>query len=301
MFSILLLPRLLPARLCQRVRRIDPGAVQGAEDRAERGAGLALLRRHPGPQRRRTALPLPLRQEPGTLRARSTGTWPLPAPPASPGSRPPSTNWKRTKRSANRSSTPLTPRWPLTSRSSICWRSSPRTTASSDWQNAVQKPLNGLESRLLLRLPPDPARPMSRSWTAPKHRPSWSGSSPPPARNRSTGVTASNAAAPTSPFPVPASSSTSPARSSPRPNAPAPTASWSPAPCATPTSTSARKRSKRPAAKDYNMPVLYMTQLLALAAGVSTNKLGFDSMMVSPLPLLKEKTITVRQLRTLRL
>lgn len=39
----------------------------------------------------------------------------------------------------------------------------------------------------------------------------------------------------------------------------------------------------------YNMPVLYMTQLLALAAGVSPGKLGFDSMMVSPLPLLKEK------------
>ena len=41
----------------------------------------------------------------------------------------------------------------------------------------------------------------------------------------------------------------------------------------------------------YNMPVLYMTQLLALAAGVSTNRLGFDSMMVSPLPLLKEKEL----------
>ena len=39
----------------------------------------------------------------------------------------------------------------------------------------------------------------------------------------------------------------------------------------------------------YNMPVLYMTQLLALAAGVATNRLGFDSMMVSPLPVLKEK------------
>ncbi|NJD92242.1 MAG: heterodisulfide reductase subunit B [Geobacter sp.] len=39
----------------------------------------------------------------------------------------------------------------------------------------------------------------------------------------------------------------------------------------------------------YNLPVLYMTQLLALGAGVSAKKLGFDSMMVSPLPLLKEK------------
>jgi heterodisulfide reductase subunit B len=39
----------------------------------------------------------------------------------------------------------------------------------------------------------------------------------------------------------------------------------------------------------YGMPVFYMTQLLALAAGVAANKLGFDSMIVSPLPLLKEK------------
>lgn len=41
----------------------------------------------------------------------------------------------------------------------------------------------------------------------------------------------------------------------------------------------------------YNMPVLYMTQLLALAAGVSSSRLGFDSMMVSPLKLLKEKQL----------
>lgn len=41
----------------------------------------------------------------------------------------------------------------------------------------------------------------------------------------------------------------------------------------------------------YNMPVFYMTQLLALAAGVSSSKLGFDSMIVSPLPLLKEKEL----------
>ncbi|ABQ24366.1 CoB--CoM heterodisulfide reductase iron-sulfur subunit B family protein [Geotalea uraniireducens] len=41
----------------------------------------------------------------------------------------------------------------------------------------------------------------------------------------------------------------------------------------------------------YNMPVFYMTQLLALAAGVPAAKLGFDSMMVSPLPLLKEKNL----------
>ncbi len=39
----------------------------------------------------------------------------------------------------------------------------------------------------------------------------------------------------------------------------------------------------------YGMPVFYMTQLLALAAGVPPKKLGFGSMIVSPLPLLKEK------------
>jgi heterodisulfide reductase subunit B len=41
--------------------------------------------------------------------------------------------------------------------------------------------------------------------------------------------------------------------------------------------------------EQYNMPVFYMTQLLALAAGVAPTKLGFDSMMVNPLPLLQEK------------
>lgn len=41
----------------------------------------------------------------------------------------------------------------------------------------------------------------------------------------------------------------------------------------------------------FGMPVFYMTQLLALAAGVAPKRLGFDSMMVSPLPLLKEKKL----------
>jgi heterodisulfide reductase subunit B len=41
----------------------------------------------------------------------------------------------------------------------------------------------------------------------------------------------------------------------------------------------------------FGMPVFYMTQLLALAVGVSPEKLGFDSMMVSPQPLLKEKQL----------
>jgi heterodisulfide reductase subunit B len=39
----------------------------------------------------------------------------------------------------------------------------------------------------------------------------------------------------------------------------------------------------------YGLPVFYMTQLLALAAGVSPRKLGFDSMIVNPAPLLREK------------
>ncbi len=41
--------------------------------------------------------------------------------------------------------------------------------------------------------------------------------------------------------------------------------------------------------EQYGMPVFYMTQLLALAAGVPPKKLGFGSMIVSPVPLLKEK------------
>ena len=41
----------------------------------------------------------------------------------------------------------------------------------------------------------------------------------------------------------------------------------------------------------FAMPVFYMTQLLALATGVSPGRLGLESMMVSPLPLLKEKQL----------
>ena len=41
----------------------------------------------------------------------------------------------------------------------------------------------------------------------------------------------------------------------------------------------------------YGMPVFYMTQLLALAAGVPAGKLGFDSMITNPVPLLKEKNL----------
>ena len=41
----------------------------------------------------------------------------------------------------------------------------------------------------------------------------------------------------------------------------------------------------------YAMPVFYMTQLLALAAGVAPGKLGLESMITNPVPLLKEKKL----------
>ena len=41
----------------------------------------------------------------------------------------------------------------------------------------------------------------------------------------------------------------------------------------------------------FGLPVFYMTQLLALAVGVAPGKLGFDSMIVNPVPLLKEKQL----------
>jgi heterodisulfide reductase subunit B len=41
----------------------------------------------------------------------------------------------------------------------------------------------------------------------------------------------------------------------------------------------------------YGMPVFYMTQLLALAVGIAPAKLGLESMIVDPLPLLKGKNL----------
>ncbi|MCM2263965.1 MAG: CoB--CoM heterodisulfide reductase iron-sulfur subunit B family protein [Desulfuromonadales bacterium] len=41
----------------------------------------------------------------------------------------------------------------------------------------------------------------------------------------------------------------------------------------------------------FGLPVFYMTQLLALAVGVRPSKLGLDSMIVNPEPLLKEKNL----------
>ena len=43
--------------------------------------------------------------------------------------------------------------------------------------------------------------------------------------------------------------------------------------------------------EEYHMPVFYITQLLALACGVSPGKLGFNSMIVNPTLLLKEKNL----------
>jgi heterodisulfide reductase subunit B len=41
----------------------------------------------------------------------------------------------------------------------------------------------------------------------------------------------------------------------------------------------------------YGMPVFYITQMVGLAVGVSASRLGLESMMVSPMPLLKEKKL----------
>jgi heterodisulfide reductase subunit B len=41
----------------------------------------------------------------------------------------------------------------------------------------------------------------------------------------------------------------------------------------------------------FNLPVFYLTQLLGLACGVSPVRLGLDSMMVDPKPLLKAKKL----------
>jgi heterodisulfide reductase subunit B len=52
-----------------------------------------------------------------------------------------------------------------------------------------------------------------------------------------------------------------------------------------------QKEIEEASGEEYNMPVFYITQLLALAVGVNPGKLGFGSMIVSPLPLLKEKEL----------
>jgi heterodisulfide reductase subunit B2 len=42
---------------------------------------------------------------------------------------------------------------------------------------------------------------------------------------------------------------------------------------------------------NYDTPIFYITQLAALAMGVATDKLGFESVIVDPRPLLKEKEL----------
>ena len=43
--------------------------------------------------------------------------------------------------------------------------------------------------------------------------------------------------------------------------------------------------------KNFNIPILYFTQLVGLALGVEPKKLGFQKHIVNPIPLLKEKGI----------
>ena len=52
-----------------------------------------------------------------------------------------------------------------------------------------------------------------------------------------------------------------------------------------------QKEIEEASGEQYGMPVFYMTQLLALAAGVPVGKLGLDSMIVSPQPLLKQMNL----------
>jgi heterodisulfide reductase subunit B len=42
---------------------------------------------------------------------------------------------------------------------------------------------------------------------------------------------------------------------------------------------------------DYDLPVFYLTQLVALALGVPAGNLGFDALIVSPQKLLKENKL----------
>jgi heterodisulfide reductase subunit B len=41
----------------------------------------------------------------------------------------------------------------------------------------------------------------------------------------------------------------------------------------------------------YGLPIFYITQMVGLAVGVPATRLGLESMMVNPLPLLKEKKL----------
>jgi len=43
--------------------------------------------------------------------------------------------------------------------------------------------------------------------------------------------------------------------------------------------------------KEYRMPILYITELMALAFGLDEEKLGLEINYVDPMPLLKEKSL----------
>ena len=191
---------------------------------------------------------------------------------------------------------PWTAPSPSISRSSISWRSSPRTTGWSAWRGRWQKPLTGLKVACyygcLLTRPPEV--------------PNLDCAEAPTIMERVIGAAGAETVAWSHRLECCGANFTLSrpgvvlqalrARSWPPPRPPAPTASWSPAPCATATWTSGRKRSKRHTGEQFGMPVFYMTQLLALAAGVPPSKLGFDSMIVSPLPLLKGKELALTPL-----
>jgi len=45
---------------------------------------------------------------------------------------------------------------------------------------------------------------------------------------------------------------------------------------------------KKETGRDYQIPVMYITQLLGLGLGISSGKLGFNKLMVSPSSVLEK-------------
>ena len=46
--------------------------------------------------------------------------------------------------------------------------------------------------------------------------------------------------------------------------------------------------------KNFNIPILYFTQMLGLGLGIESNKLGLEKHIINPVPLLKEKGVLAR-------
>jgi heterodisulfide reductase subunit B len=46
--------------------------------------------------------------------------------------------------------------------------------------------------------------------------------------------------------------------------------------------------------KQYNMPIVYITQLLGLCLGISPKELGFDRLMVPAAAVIKATSVTAR-------